>query len=145
MDELDHELIRQLQKNARQSSGKLSCKLNTSASNVRRRIKKLLEEQYIRIIAVVNAEKVGLPLTSIISINTDKSKLDNISETLAQYEEVKWISLTTGRYDIVFGARFPSTDALSEFVQHRLSSIEGVKDSETAIILNQKRGRYGPV
>ena len=61
---------------------------------------------------------------------------------LAQRPEIGWVSTTTGRFDILALARFASTDELSDFVEKKVTRIEGVNNSETFICLRIGKGRY---
>ena len=142
IDGLDERLIHLLENDARQSSEVLAAQLNTSPATIRRRVRKLIQSKVLRIVAVVDSSKVGLPLTAVIALDVAHEKLDSVTQMLVSRPEVKWISTTTGRFDILVMARFPSTDELSVFVQKELAKIEGVRDSETFICLHIGKGRY---
>ena len=62
MDLINHELIKILAKDAKQSSKVLAKQLKTTASTVRFRIRKLIKNKAIKIVAVVDPDKIGLPL-----------------------------------------------------------------------------------
>ncbi len=138
MDLLDKQLIELLEEDARKSSDIIARKLKVSPATVRRRIRKLIQDGTMRIAAIVDPAKVGLPLAAILAIDVDHEKLESVIENLAKQPEINWFSTTTGRFDIIALARFPSTDALSQFVQKRLTKIEGVKDSETFVCLHMQ-------
>lgn len=142
IDGLDERLIHLLENDARQSSEVLAAQLNTSPATIRRRVRKLIQSEVLRIVAVVDSSKVGLPLTAVIALDVAHEKLDSVTQMLVSRPEVKWVSTTTGRFDILVMATFPSTDELSVFVQRELAKIEGVRDSETFICLHIGKGRY---
>ena len=139
---LDERLIHLLENDARQSSEVLAAQLNISPATVRRRVRRLIQSGVIRIVAAVDSSKIGLPLTAVIALDVAHEKLDAVTEMLVRRPEVKWVSTTTGRFDILAMASFPSTDELSVFVQRELAKIEGVRDSETFICLHIGKGRY---
>ena len=66
-------------------------------------------------------------------------------EMLANRREVRWVSSSTGRFDIIVLARFHSTDELSGFIQKDLAQVEGLRNSETFVCLHVKKGRYVPL
>ena len=65
-------------------------------------------------------------------------------EALAKRPEIRRVSTTTGRFDIIALAQFRSTDYLSGLMIKELAHLEGLKDSETLICLDLKKGRYVP-
>ena len=138
-----YELIRQ--EEARQSSEALADKLGVSSATVRRRVRKLIQSGAVRIAALVDPAKANFPLVSVIAFDVAHETLESALQYLASRPEVTWVSTTTGRFDILALARFRSTEELSEFVQRRLAPMKGLRDSETFVCLEVKKGRYMPV
>jgi len=144
MDALDERLIRLLEKDSRQSSEVLAKQLGVSPATVKRRIKKLVQEDVIRHVVVVNLDKVGMNLTAVISLDVAHDKLGSTLRALAGRPEVRWVSTTTGRFDIIVLVHLHSNDELSEFMENVVAKLEGVKDSETSICLRRQKFRYSP-
>ena len=144
-DLTDEQLVRLLGQDARQNSETLAKQLNLSAATVRRRLRKLLRSGLLRIVGVIDPTNFGLPLAAVITIDVAHDKLEAAMEMLAERPEIKWVSTTTGRFDIIALARFRSTDCLSDFVTKDLAQIEGMKDSETFICLDVQKEFYVPL
>jgi Lrp/AsnC family transcriptional regulator, regulator for asnA, asnC and gidA len=142
LDALDEKLIGVLKENARQSSEKLAKKLNVSPTTVRRRLKKLIRSQSVRMVALVEPSKAGISLLTIIAFDVAHDSLDESIQLLMEQSEVKWISTTTGRFDILVEAAFHSTQELSDFLQKKLAGLKGLKDTETFVCLEVKKGKY---
>ena len=142
MDSLDEQLITLLEKNARQSSDVLAKKLHVSDTTVRRRLRQLIASDTLRIVALVDPNKVGFPLIVGMSFNVEHGKLDSVARELVNEPPIKWLSLSTGRFDILATAAFRSTNELNEFVQKKLPGIQGVRHSETYICLEVRKGRF---
>ncbi len=138
VDALDERLIRLLQQDARRSSDVLAKQLDVSPATVRRRVRNLIRKGVVRIAAIPDPEKVGLPLAAIIALNVDHEKLESVMNTLSARREIGWACTTTGRFDILAMARFHSTEELSRFVQNEMTKIEGVRDSETFVCLDTR-------
>ncbi len=145
MDSLDGKLLRLLGQDARQSSDALASKLKVSAATVRRRIRVLLRRDVLRIVGVVDPNKVDLSLAAVIALDVDHEKLEAVVQELASRPEVRWISTTTGRFDIMAIARFHSTDELASFMQKEMAKLEGLRNSETFVCLHVEKGRYVPL
>ena len=92
--------------------------------------------------ALVEPSKAGISLLTIIAFDVAQDSLDSAIQLLSEQHEVKWISTTTGRFDIMVEAAFHSTADLSDFLQKRLAGIKGLKDTETFVCLEVKKGKY---
>ena len=142
LDSVDEKLIQLLAKDARQTSKALATQLNVNPTTVRRRLMKLIRSGVIRIAALADPIKVGLPLITVIAFDVARHGLESAVQMLANQPEVKWVSTTTGRFDILVLAAFHSTDELTNFVQGRLANMEGLRDTETFICLQVGKERY---
>ncbi len=142
IDSIDKPLIQLLGGDALQSSEVLAKQLNVSAATVRRRIRRLIKDGTLRIVAVVDPNKVGLPLAALLALDVPHEQLDMVTDALAKHPDVKWVSTTTGRFNIMAMVRSSSTDDLATFMQKELPRLEGVKNSETLICLRVKKGQY---
>ncbi|MFC2048478.1 Lrp/AsnC family transcriptional regulator [Chloroflexota bacterium] len=142
-DSTDKKLVRLLGQNARQNSETLAKRLNISAATVRRKLRKLINSDALRIVGLVDPSKFGFPLAVMIALDIEHDKLELALDMLVNRPEVKWVSPTTGRFDIIAVASFPSTESFSDFMIKELAQMEGVKNSETFICLDVKKGHYG--
>ncbi len=145
LDSTNEKLIQLLGQDAQQSSETLAKQLNLSAATVRRRLRRLTRSGLLRIVGVVNPADVGLAVAAIIAMDIVPDKLASAMKQLAKLSEIKWLSTTTGRFDIIALARFRSSNELSDFVGKKLTRIEGVKDSETFVCLDVQKGPYVPL
>ena len=145
MDSLDKQLIQLLHKDGRQSSEALAKQLKVSSATVRRRVRKLIQDEVVRIVAVADPAQVGLPLSVVIGLDVTHDKLESVMQMLANQTEIAWLATTTGRFDVMAIARFASTDELYKFMQSELANMEGLRDSETFICLHVQKAPYMPV
>ncbi|MFC2005738.1 Lrp/AsnC family transcriptional regulator [Chloroflexota bacterium] len=136
---LDKRLIDLLTEDAHQSSEVLAKQLRVSSSTVRRRINKLLQQKVIRIIAKPDPGKIGLPLAAMIGFDVAHESLSSVIDELSKRPEVKWLSATSGRYDITALVWFPSTDELYNFMESEVAKLEGVRNTETFVCLHVKK------
>jgi Lrp/AsnC family transcriptional regulator, regulator for asnA, asnC and gidA len=144
-DSIDVEIVKLLGKNARQDSETLAKKLDLSAATVRRRIKRLINDGSLRIIGVVDAAKFGLPLSVVIALDVIPEKLESAMKALANLPGINRVFFTSGRYDIIVNANFSSTAALAGFITEHLNTIQGLKDTETFICLEESRQHFLPL
>jgi DNA-binding Lrp family transcriptional regulator len=139
-DSPDTKLVELLQEDGRQSATTLGKKLGVSPAIIRRRIRQLIKDGTIRTVAVVNISKIGMRLIAIIGLQVVPSKALQVQKVLAKLPNIKVAAGVTGRFDVIIWARFNSIEELSNFVEHDLGSMDGVKGSETFTCLRVARG-----
>ena len=142
IDSVDEQIVGLLGKDARQNSETLAKQLNLSSATVRRRLRKLIHSDLLRIIGVVDSNKFGFPVAVVITLDVAQDKLESAIDKLANKPEIRLVSSTTGRFDIIAFARFHSNESLSLFMTKELTQIEGINHSETFICLQVKKGVY---
>jgi Lrp/AsnC family transcriptional regulator for asnA, asnC and gidA len=136
MDELDRRLMIELAKDGRRSSAELSSKLNVSATTIRRRIRQLQDRRIVTFAAIPDPLKLGYSLTAIIALEVNLNKIDQVAESLATCENVRYISLCTGNHDIFVGAWFRSSLELKQFVKDYIGDLPGIRKTETFVVLD---------
>lgn len=142
LDSLDKRLLEMLGENALQSGEILAKKLGVSSSTIRRRMRRLNQSGIVKVSALVHPTEVGYPLLTVIAFDVAHDMVDMVAQALTKRPEVKWVTSTTGRYDVLAFAWFRSTDELSDFLQKGLSGVNGIRDTETYICLQVKKGQY---
>lgn len=72
-------------------------------------------------------------VTSIILINTERTKINEVAEQLAEMEEISEVYSVSGKYDLIVIVRVKTNDALAEMVTKKLLTIEAILKSETML------------
>ena len=142
LDSVDEQLIRLVQWDGRQSSEKLAKSLNVSATTVRRRLRTLIRGGVLRIAALADVQKAGFPFVTLITLDVEHGKVETAAELLAAHQRVTWVSITTGRFNIVGLGVFRSAEELSSFLQTELPKMQGIRNVETLVCLDVKKGHY---
>ena len=132
---LDRQLIDLLMQNANISSTELAKKLNVSSSTVRRRMKGLLEQGIIRIIAAPDLHKVGFPVVAFISLEVSHEKIKSVLKALSEYPHVAWVAATSGLFNVRSVWWVRSTEELYRLLESEIGKIDGIIRSETSICL----------
>jgi Lrp/AsnC family transcriptional regulator for asnA, asnC and gidA len=142
MDELDSKIIAMLQEDGRASNAGIARRVGVSEGTVRRRLKRLIQEEYIRVLALLDPGKMGFASEALIGVQVDPDKVDRVSADLSQLEEINWVSITTGSYDIFAWATLNSSEALGIFLRTKVGTIPGVRRTETFVNLMVKKRWY---
>lgn len=145
MDDLDRKIIELLQINGRASNARIARDVGVSEGTVRRRLRRLVQDEIIRVVAVPDPEKMGLSTVALIGIQADPDKLDEVAERLAALQETQYVSLTTGSFDLFIWVALPSSEELGNFLRHRVGVITGVRRTETFVNLVIVKKGYGIV
>jgi Lrp/AsnC family transcriptional regulator for asnA, asnC and gidA len=145
MDELDRKIIGLLQMDGRASNAKIAREVGVSEGTVRRRLRRLIQDDVVKVIAVPNLEKMGYATTALIGLQTGPGKSDVVAEALARLEEVHYVAITTGAYDIFVWAGLESAEALGTFLRTKVGIIDAVQRTETFVNLSIKKRTYGLV
>jgi len=142
MDELDSKIIAMLQEDGRASNAGIARKVGVSEGTVRRRLKRLIQEEYIRVLALLDPGKMGFASEALIGVQVDPDKVDRVSADLSQLEEINWVTVTTGSYDIFAWATLDSSEALGIFLRTKVGIIPGVRRTESFVNLMVKKRWY---
>ncbi|MDQ3097002.1 MAG: Lrp/AsnC family transcriptional regulator [Chloroflexota bacterium] len=134
-DEIDRQLIRELQSDARQSNVALAQKVGLTEGAVRRRIDNLLKTGEFRIVAIGDPELLGLRTHAVIGIRADMNRLEDLSAELTAMRELSYVYETTGQYDIMIVGFFASNEQLREFLTRKLAKVEGVISMDTFLVM----------
>lgn len=142
VDELDRKIIKKLQVNGRLTNTEIARDLGITETTVRKRIAHLLDERLMNIVAVPTPEAVGMNLSAILGISVDLTAMHKVGDALRTFEEVRYVGMSAGRYDIMVEAFFTDQEHLLEFVTHKLGTLPGITSLETSIILKVVKFSY---
>jgi Lrp/AsnC family transcriptional regulator for asnA, asnC and gidA len=126
---------------ARLTNVEIAQRLHTSEPTIRRRINRLLANGSIRIVAVASPFDLGFEVMAVLGVKVNCAELALIGEALSAMEEVRFVGVTLGAYDLVAEAWLESREALITFLSERLAKLPGVKDVEPIQVL--KLLKYG--
>ncbi len=143
MHDLDVKIISMLQDDGRASNAGIARHVSVSEGTVRRRLKRIIQEDFIRVTAALDPAKMGYASEALIGVQADPDKIDQVAEELARLDEVDWVTITTGAYDVFAWAALQSGEALGIFLRTRVGTIPGVRRTETFVNLSVKKRGYG--
>lgn len=143
MDKLDIKIISLLQVDGTATNAGIAREIGVSEETVRRRLKRLMQDEYIKVVALPDPKKLGYESEVLIGIQVDANRIDEVAENIAEMDEVNWVSITTGSFDMFAWATLKTSEDLSTFLRTKVGMISGVRKMETFINLAVKKRRYG--
>jgi DNA-binding Lrp family transcriptional regulator len=72
-------------------------------------------------------------VTSIILINAERTKINEVAEQLAEMEGISEVYSVSGNYDLIAIVRVKSNDDLANLVTNKLLSIDSILKTETTL------------
>jgi Lrp/AsnC family transcriptional regulator for asnA, asnC and gidA len=142
LDHIDNHIITLLQKDGRKSNTDIAKKLKISEATVRTRLKRLIEDEYIQIVAVSNPFKLGFEITGDLYIHVDMKKIDSVITELKKIKELWYIVMTTGEQNINAEFVVTTLEELNDLVYNKISKIDGILRVETSIIMKYIKRKY---
>lgn len=72
-------------------------------------------------------------VTSIILINTERTKINEVAEQLAEMDGISEVYSVSGNYDLVVLVRVKTNEDLADLVTKKLLTIDSILKSETML------------
>ena len=142
LDKLDCRMIRLLQIDGRMSNIAIAQNLGISEYTVRNRLKRLLGNKTIKIVAVANPIDLGFEIAGNLKIKIDLQKADQVLENLKKIDELIWVALTTGGTDIDVEFIARSLKEFQDLLFKKISGIDGVLSTETSLMVDLVKDAY---
>ncbi|MGA9101391.1 Lrp/AsnC family transcriptional regulator, partial [Aeromicrobium sp.] len=141
LDDTAKRIIELLQDDGRMSYSAIAKDVGLSEAAVRHRVQKLIDGGVIQIVGVTDPMQMGFARQAMIGIKTTGS-VQEVAAELAQMDELDYIVITTGRFDILAEFVAQSDDDLLEIVSNRVSALQRVLSTETFVYMRLVKQTY---
>jgi Lrp/AsnC family transcriptional regulator, regulator for asnA, asnC and gidA len=135
LDVTERRMVELLQRDGRLTVADLARTLGVTRVTARRKLKRLLADGIVRVVATVDPFDVGYETPVIIGLKVERGKLDEVAERLSSLPQVRYIGASTGRVDLIIEVVTRTNQDLAEFLLSELAEIDGIMDSETNLIV----------
>jgi Lrp/AsnC family transcriptional regulator, regulator for asnA, asnC and gidA len=139
VERLDERIIDYLEIKGFQNSLKISKELKMPNCTVYRHIKKLIDQNIIRVIVHTNPVILGFKYWIRAGIDTQSGENDKVIDFLVKHPSVYTISEVVSGFNILIGARFKTEDAFIKFTSVDLPALEGIRKSEVYLITQPRK------
>lgn len=142
LDEMDRRIADLLSIDGRMSSSDLARRLGAPEPTVRRRLRRLLADGGLRVLAVLDPARTPDRVDALIGLKVELSEINRVSSALAARAELRYVGISTGEFDILAEGVFMSQRALHLFLTDCIGALAGIRDTRTFVILHTvKYGR----
>lgn len=131
LDDIDHHIINALHADGRVAFAQLAEQLKVSPGMIRQRYNRLVDLGYLKVVAVTNPLMMGKRTMAMIGIRTDGRKMLDVANKLIQFDEVVYIVVVSGRFDIMIEVFCRDHEDLLNFLTEKLSKVDGVRETES--------------
>jgi Lrp/AsnC family transcriptional regulator for asnA, asnC and gidA len=143
LDDIDRKIIQSLQEDGRMPLTDIAVRLHLAEGTVRKRLGRLVQERIISLTAVVDPTRVGKRTLAMVGVKVDADRGPEIAEALAKLPEVRYLAFSAGEYDLFLQVALESNEDLFTFLTERLREVDGVKASDSSLILKTVKESAG--
>jgi DNA-binding Lrp family transcriptional regulator len=145
MDDIDHNLIVELQRDPRKPSTELAKTLGLAAGTIRKRVSRLIDSGAIILTAIPDPNTLGYPTHAFLEFQTEASNTGEVAEQLSIFPELHYVSICSGVSNIFAWGQFASPDYLLNFIETQLNPIPGIVDIQTTLGLTLVKRTRGQI
>ena len=140
LDSLSKQIIEQLQQDGRRSYAAIGKAVGLSEAAVRQRVQRLIDVGAMQIVAVTDPLSLGFPRQAMVGIRCG-GDLERVAGHLAGMEEIDYVLITAGSFDILIELVCEDDDQLLEILG-RVRAIPSVTQTETFVYLKLCKQTY---
>jgi Lrp/AsnC family transcriptional regulator for asnA, asnC and gidA len=141
LDEVSRQLVEALQEDGRRSYAALAQDVGLSEAAVRQRVKRLLDDGVMQIVAVTDPMTVGFSRQAMVGIKAE-GDLRAVAERLSKLPELEYVVLCAGSFDLLVELICEDDEHLLRLLDESIRSIEGVRETETFVYLRLVKQTY---
>jgi Lrp/AsnC family transcriptional regulator, regulator for asnA, asnC and gidA len=140
LDETAKRIIEQLQQDGRRSYAAIGKAVGLSEAAVRQRVQRLIDTGVMQIVAVTDPLTLGFRRQTMIGIRCE-GDLERVAEHLAVLDEIDYVVITAGSFDLLIEVVCEDDDHLLEILS-RVRAVPSVTGTETFVYLKLCKQTY---
>ena len=141
VDDVGKRLIEELQQDGRRSYAALAKTVGLSEAAVRQRVQRMVDSGVMQVVAVTDPLQVGFHRQAMIGLRVE-GDLVKVADELAEIDEVDYVVVTAGSFDILLELVCEDDDHLLRVLSERIRALPGVRDTETFVYLKLAKQTY---
>jgi Lrp/AsnC family transcriptional regulator, regulator for asnA, asnC and gidA len=141
LDDVSKAIIEELQQDGRRSYAAIGKVVGLSEAAVRQRVQRLVDAGVMQVVAVTDPLELGFARQAMIGIRA-RGNLEPIADAVAALEEVDYVVITAGSYDLLVEVVCESDEELLSVLSNKIRTIENVESTETFMYLQLRKQTY---
>lgn len=143
MDALDQAIVEQLQMDGRKPYTEIAQELGVSEGTIRNRVSRLVDKQTLHLVGMVDPHDLGKDAPALIAVTLQPGDWDPAIRKIANFEEVSYLVLVSGEFDLLVEVMCVDRDHLADFLNAKLRRVPGVVHTKTFTILRTYKLAFG--
>ena len=140
LDDVSKRIIEQLQQDGRRSYAAIGKAVGLSEAAVRQRVQRLVDGGVMQIVAVTDPMTLGFHRQTMIGIKC-AGDLEQVADHLAGMDEIDYVVITSGAYDLLIEVVCEDDDHLLEILR-QVRTVPTVTSTETFVYLKLRKQTY---
>jgi Lrp/AsnC family transcriptional regulator for asnA, asnC and gidA len=141
LDDVSKSIIEELQQDGRRSYAAIGKVVGLSEAAVRQRVQRLVDSGVMQVVAVTDPLELGFARQAMIGIRA-RGELEPIADAVAALDEVDYVVITAGSYDLLVEVVCESDEALLSVLSNKIRTIENIVSTETFMYLQLRKQTY---
>jgi Lrp/AsnC family transcriptional regulator, regulator for asnA, asnC and gidA len=142
LDDLDKAIIRCLQLDGRRPYAQIGRELKVPEATVRQRAERLISRRVVQVVGVTDPLAMGFQQPALIGLKVDAVRLEEIAQKIGALDEVTYLVVTAGRFDLMCEVVCEDNDHLLRVLTEDLAKIRGIRSTETLVELRFVKESY---
>ena len=142
IDDVDRKILEHLSVDGRKSNREIAQELGLGEGTVRSRIKRMQENNIIKIMALSSYTGPERPQLAYIGVRADHAKVKETAEKIAQLSFVRFVATMLGRYDILVITLVKDGGELIDLVNGQIMTLPGVRHADTTLAVKALKYDY---
>lgn len=132
IEPIDREIISRLHLDGRTPYQAIAKDLAVSEAQIRQRVKRLVESNAVRIMALTTPDALGFKAMAILAITLSaNTSAEQLAEKLSNLDSVIYVAIGAGQFDLFVEAACEERDQLFELVENEIRPIRGIEQVES--------------
>ena len=140
LDQTSKQIVEQLQQDGRRSYAAIGKAIGLSEAAVRQRVQRLIDAGVMQIVAVTDPMMLGFHRQTMIGIKCE-GDLERVADHLARMEEIDYVVITSGSFDLLVEVVCEDDDHLLEILS-RVRMVPTVISTEPFVYLKLRKQTY---
>jgi len=141
LDDVNQSIVAQLQSDGRRSYSAIAASVGLSEAAVRQRVQRLVQAGVMQVVAVTDPLQLGFGRQAMIGIRV-RGPIVPVADQLAALDEVSYVVVTAGHYDILAEVVCTDDEHLLEVISVKIRSLAEVESTDTFTYLQLRKQTY---
>jgi Lrp/AsnC family transcriptional regulator, regulator for asnA, asnC and gidA len=134
-DKIDVKIVNLLMEDGRMHAAEIARQVgNISERAVRYRIERMIQNNVIKVSAIVNPKGVGMNVVADVWLEVDSDSILDVARKMAEFDNVSYVACSIGESDVSVQIQAHDTGEVYRFITEVIGKVPGVRKTTTSIV-----------